>query len=292
MHIRKKNQRLFNSNVNPLTHAFLNLKNAKVKKNMIESEVTFRTGVKSLDLFIGGEDNPGIPNRSVILVLGEPGTKFELFTQQILYQISQVGSTEKVVYLSYDGRPEEIIEELSIFNRHLNPLVEEGRWMFMDAFTARIAAEGAVIGLKSISGDTFGDDYSQDSLRYFSRKFIPELNKHESICTCIHSLSSLIRTNSIESVSIAIETLKHVVRGKKSGIHFILMVKNLHDPTVEVLASHLADFVFDISFGRVGAGKIQINFSVPKSWKSTLLPISVPMSIDRKGIRLETTVRI
>ncbi len=260
---------------------------------MLEPDIPFRTGVQSLDLFIGGEHNPGIPNKSVILVLGEPGTKFELFTQQILYQISQAGSTDKVIYLSYDGRPEEIIEELSIYNFNLNPLVEGGKWMFMDAFTARIAAEGAVIGLQSIPGEnTFGDDYSQDSLRFFSRKFIPLLGKHESVCTCIHSLSSLIRTNSIESVSIAIETLKHVVRSKKSGIHFILMVKNLHDPKVEVLASHLADFVFDISFGRIGAGKIQINFSVQKSWKSILLPISVPMNIDKKGIRLETTVRI
>jgi KaiC/GvpD/RAD55 family RecA-like ATPase len=258
----------------------------------MESNFTFRTGVQSLDLFIGGEDNPGIPNKSVILVLGEPGTKFELFTQQILYQISQIGSTDKVIYLSYDGRPDEIIEELSIYNLNLNPIVDAGKWMFMDAFTARIAAEGAVIGLQTVSASTFGDDYSQDSLRYFSRKFIPELSKNENICTCIHSLSSLIRTNSIESVSIAIETMKHVVRARRSGIHFILMVKNLHDPTVEVLASHLADFVFDISFGKVGAGKIQINFSVQKSWKSILLPISVPMSIDRKGIRLETTVRV
>lgn len=258
---------------------------------MIEPDIPFRTGVQSLDLFIGGEHNPGIPNKSVILVLGEPGTKFELFTQQILYAISQAGSTEKVIYLSYDGRPEEIIEELSIYNFNLNPLVEGGTWEFMDAFTARIAAEGAVIGLKSIPGETFGDDYSQDSLRFFTRKFIPLLYKQESVCTCIHSLSSLIRTNSIESVSIAIETLKHVVRSK-NGIHFILMVKNLHDPKVEVLASHLADFVFDISFGRIGAGKIQINFSVQKSWKSILLPISVPMNIDHKGIRLETTVRI
>ncbi|MHA2237621.1 MAG: hypothetical protein ACXAB2_12220, partial [Candidatus Hodarchaeales archaeon] len=83
-----------------------------------------------------------------------------------------------------------------------------------------------------------------------------------------------------------------IVRELDSGIHFILMVKNLHDPSHEVLASHLVDFVFDISFGRVGAGKIEIKFSVQKSWKSVLLPISVPMTIDKKGIRLETTVRI
>jgi len=258
----------------------------------LESDQIFRTGVQSLDLFIGGEDNPGIPNKSVILVLGEPGTKFELFTQQILFKIMEVGSTDKIIYLSYDGRPKEITEELSIYNLDLGKYITEGKWAFMDAFTSRIAAEGAVIGLQSLPGTDFKDDYSQDSLRYFSRRFIPELIKYDSICTCVHSLSSLVRTNSIESVSIAIETLKHVVRERKIGIHFILMVKNLHDPTVEVLASHLADFVFDISFGRVGAGKIQINFAVQKSWKSVLLPISVPMNIDKRGIRLETTVRV
>ncbi|MFX0087269.1 MAG: RAD55 family ATPase [Candidatus Hodarchaeota archaeon] len=258
----------------------------------MESNEVFRTGVQSLDIFLGGEENPGIPNKSVVLVLGEPGTKFELFTQQVLYHVMQIGATDKVIYLSYDGRPKEIVEELAIYDFNLDEFIREGKWTFMDAFTSRIAAEGAVIGLKSLPGVDFKDDYSQDSLRYFSRKFIPELNKFSSVCTCVDSLSSLIRTNSIESVSIAIETLKHVVRERKSGIHFILMVKNLHDPTIEVLASHLADFVFDISFGRVGGGKIQINFAVQKSWKSVLLPISVPMSIDKRGIRLETTVRV
>ncbi|MHA1971411.1 MAG: RAD55 family ATPase [Candidatus Hodarchaeales archaeon] len=250
----------------------------------------FKTGVQSLDIFVGGEEDPGIPDKSVILVLGEPGTKFELFTQQVLYSIVEHDATEKVLYLSYDGRPQEIVEEMMIYNFDIKKHRDSGIWKFMDAFTARIAAEGAVIGLVSKNVD-FSNEYTQDSLRYFSRLFIPELSKYNSVCSCVHSLSSLIRSNSIESVSIAIETLKHVVR-QRSGIHFILMVKNLHDPQVEVLASHLADFVFDISFGRVGAGKIQINFSVQKSWKSTLLPISVPVSIDRRGIRLETTVRV
>jgi archaellum biogenesis ATPase FlaH len=252
------------------------------------------TGVKSLDLFLGGEDNPGIPNKSVILVLGEPGTKFEIFVQQILFHALRTGATEKVVYLSYDGQPNEIIDEMNIYNYNLDPFVLAGeKWKFMDAFSSRVAAEGAVIGLQSEKGSVdIEDRFAQDSLRFFTRRFIPEISKFDNVCTCIHSISSLIRSNSIESVSIAMETLKFVTRDIGTGLHFILMVKNLHDPKIEVLASHLADFVFDISFGRVGAGKIAINFSVQKSWKSILLPISVPMTIDKRGIRLETTVRI
>lgn len=251
----------------------------------------FCTGVRSLDIFLGGEDNPGLPDKSVILVLGEPGTKFEQFTQQILYQVLNTGMTDKVIYLAYDGRPNEIVEEMAIYNFDLKPYISDDRWKFMDAFTARIAAEGAVIGLQSLPGVDYGTEYAQDSLRFFSRRFIPDVLQHERVSTCIHSMSSLIRSNSIESVSIAIETLKYIVRGR-SGIHFILMVKNMHDPAIEVLSSHLADFVFDISFGRVGGGKISIDFSVRKSWKSVLLPISVPMTIDKRGIRLETTIRV
>jgi KaiC/GvpD/RAD55 family RecA-like ATPase len=259
----------------------------------MSSQQNFRTGVKSLDLFLGGEDNLGLPEKSVILVLGEPGTKFELFTQQILFSALKTGATEKIVYLDYDNRPKEIVDELAIYKLNLEPYIVAGeKWQFMDAFSARIAAEGAVIGLQSVPGLNVDDSFAQDSLRFFTRKFIPELSEYHNVCTCIHSLSSLIRNNSIESVSIAIETLKYIVRDLGSGVHFLLMVKNLHDPAVEVLASHLVDFVFDISFGRVGGGKISINFSVQKSWKSVLLPISVPMTIDRKGIRLETTVRI
>ncbi|MCK4848968.1 MAG: hypothetical protein KAT16_08095 [Candidatus Heimdallarchaeota archaeon] len=261
---------------------------------MKRKDKIIRTGVQSLDLFLGGEDDPGLPNKSVILVLGEPGTKFELFVQQILFQTLKRGSTEKVVYLGYDGRPNEIVDEMNIYGYDLNPFVMAGeKWKFMDAFSSRVAAEGAVIGLQKEQGSVNVEDrFAQDSLRFFTRRFIPEITKYDNVCTCIHSISSLIRSNSIESVSIAMETLKFVTRDLGTGLHFILMVKNLHDPTIEVLASHIADFVFDISFGRVGAGKIAINFSVQKSWKSILLPISIPMNIDRKGIRLETTVRV
>ena len=261
---------------------------------MKRKDKIIRTGVQSLDLFLGGEDDPGLPNKSVILVLGEPGTKFELFVQQILFQTLKRGSTEKVVYLGYDGRPNEIVDEMNIYGYDLNPFVMAGeKWKFMDAFSSRVAAEGAVIGLQREQGSVNVEDrFAQDSLRFFTRRFIPEITKYDNVCTCIHSISSLIRSNSIESVSIAMETLKFVTRDLGTGLHFILMVKNLHDPTIEVLASHIADFVFDISFGRVGAGKIAINFSVQKSWKSILLPISIPMNIDRKGIRLETTVRV
>lgn len=251
----------------------------------------FQTGLRSLDIFLGGEEAPGLPDKSVILVLGEPGTKFVEFTTQILFQILKGGSTEKVIYLSYEKGVEDLVDEMKVYNYDLEPYLQDNRWDFMDAFTARIAAESAVIGLHNLPGVNFGKDYAQDSLRYFSRQFVPEILKCDSVCTCIHSLSSMIRSNSIESVSIAIETLKHIVRGR-SGVHFILMVKNMHDPAIEVLASHLADFVFEIAFGRIGGGKIQINFAVRKSWKSVLLPISVPMTIDKRGIRLETTVRI
>ncbi len=258
----------------------------------MNAQKTIRTGVQSLDLFLGGEDNPGLPNKSVVLVLGQPGTKFELFTQQILFNTLKSGATDKVIYLDYDGLPNEIIEELKIYNFQLDPYIVAGeKWQFMDAFSSRIAAEGAVIGLQSDTVNV-NDRYAQDSLRFFTRRFIPEITNHTNVSTCIHSISSLIMNNSVESITIAIETFKKIVRELGSGIHFILMVKNLHDPSIETLASHLVDFVFDISFGRVGAGKIEIKFSVQKSWKSVLLPISVPMTIDKKGIRLETTVRI
>ncbi|UCE13896.1 MAG: hypothetical protein JSV04_01660, partial [Candidatus Heimdallarchaeota archaeon] len=140
----------------------------------MESNQILRTGVQSLDIFLGGEDNPGLPEKSVILVLGEPGTKFELFTQQVLYRLLQTKATEKVVYLSYDGRPHEIVEEMAIYDFKLQPFIMAGeKWQFMDAFTARIAAEGAVIGLQSLPGVDFGTEFAQDSLRFFSRVFIP-----------------------------------------------------------------------------------------------------------------------
>jgi KaiC/GvpD/RAD55 family RecA-like ATPase len=254
------------------------------------------TGSKNLDLFLGGEDNRGIPNKSLILVLGQPGTKFELFTQQILFQMlrSRSRAAKKVIYLSFDGRPKEIVDEMTMFGFPVDSFVSAGgKWEFMDAFTSRIAASSAVIGVGAIPdiADTDQSDYSYDPLRVFSRSFIPNLAKYDSVSTCVHTLSSLIRSDSLEGVSLAIQTMKQIVRNR-DGLHFLLMVKDLHDKQTEVLASHLVDFVFDISFGQTGGGKIAVTFEVKKSWKTIVPPISVPLSIDRRGIRLETTTRL
>ena len=157
---------------------------------MKRKDKIIKTGVQSLDLFLGGEYNPGIPNKSVILVLGEPGTKFEIFVQQILFQTLKTGATEKVVYLSYDGRPNEIIDEMNIYNYDLKPFVMAGeKWKFMDAFSARVAAEGAVIGLQSDRGSVDVEDrFAQDSLRFFTRRFIPEIIKSIALnCFCTSS---------------------------------------------------------------------------------------------------------
>lgn len=259
----------------------------------MKEEDTLQTGSYNLDMFLGGEENPGVPNRSLILVLGEPGTKFELFTQQILYQMMRSRATKKVLYLAFDGRPKEIIDEMKMFNCPVESYVSAGKkWQFMDAFTSRIAASSAVIGvgaLADISDDE--QEYSYDPLRVFSRTFIPELATYDSVSTCVHTLSSLIRSDSLEGVTLAIQTMKQIIR-KRDGVHFLLMVKNLHDKQTEVLASHLVDFVFDISFGQTGGGKIAVNFSVKKSWKTVVPPIIVPLSIDKKGVRLETTTRL
>ena len=120
-----------------------------------------KTGSYNLDLFLGGEDNPGIPNRSLILVLGEPGTKFELFTQQLLYQMMRSRATKKVLYLSFDGRPKEIIDEMKMFDCPVESYVNAGKkWQFMDAFTSRIAASSAVIGVGALA------DISDDDQEY------------------------------------------------------------------------------------------------------------------------------
>lgn len=78
------------------------------------------TGIKGLDKLIGG----GIPERSIVLVTGGPGTGKTIFTLQYLSAGAAAG--EKCLYLTFEEKEDKIIEQALQFDWKFDKHVKKG----------------------------------------------------------------------------------------------------------------------------------------------------------------------
>ena len=82
---------------------------SKAPASDVLSGTYIESGIAGFDVAIGGK---GIPDGSLILLLGEPGSGHEIFALQMLQ--SQAKTGKKVFYVSVDKPPSEV--ELEIPN--------------------------------------------------------------------------------------------------------------------------------------------------------------------------------
>jgi KaiC/GvpD/RAD55 family RecA-like ATPase len=84
-----------------------------------------RTGIGKLDEVLGG----GLLSGHYI-VLGEPGSGYEIMTRQILFQALKEGRA--AIYVAIDSSPERIRKEMNYFGWNLKQFDERGQFRFVD----------------------------------------------------------------------------------------------------------------------------------------------------------------
>jgi KaiC/GvpD/RAD55 family RecA-like ATPase len=84
-----------------------------------------RTGIDKLDEILGGGLVAGH-----YIVLGEPGSGYEIMTRQILFQGLKEGKAG--IYIAIDSSPERIRKEMNYFGWDLKHFEEKGRFRFID----------------------------------------------------------------------------------------------------------------------------------------------------------------
>jgi len=70
----------------------------------------------------------GLPDKSVVVMTGEPGSGYDILAQQIMYQHAL--RNERVAYFSTSRSPDTIKEDFSTFGWDIAPLQEKGNcWL-------------------------------------------------------------------------------------------------------------------------------------------------------------------
>lgn len=192
-----------------------------------------KIGIPALD-----ERLKGLPTNSVILLLGDPGSGFDTFLHQILYQRSSSGAN--VVYVSLDRSKEEIAYDMSIYKWSCES------WEFID------------ISPGAERENSSGMSWSMDSVNLVSHDLIRRLNEEKirarrktlhgeiRLDSAINSLTSmLLNAESERTVLQFLDEYARTIRDT-NGFHFITIIRGVHGEHVEQLLSHFADVVIEM----------------------------------------------
>lgn len=235
------------------------------------------TGLAGFDVSIGGG---GIPDGSLILVLGEPGSGFEIFALQIIYNQAKAG--KKIFYVAVDKPTSEVDLEMMTFGWNIETYKSIGSWSYIDAYSAKFA-----------SSDDSSPVISWDKglLNLLRTKFITTVAKSAQPFTIIDTVSHLLLDYSEDQVRELIEHFTTNVVRKIGGVHFLLMVKGMHDSKTEALFSHMADGVIDF-YLRERSDQLQRTFRVRKMRKAIYDTRLYPVNLEQDGLQIETAQRL
>ena len=207
-----------------------------------------KTWIEGLDDILEG----GLPDKSVILFVGEPGSGHVLLAQQIMYY--HAVKEGKVAYFTTNRSPDAFREEFKAFDWEISPLEEADRWVF-------------------------ANDLKEIPLRI-----------EQNCWTIVDSLSYLLLTQKFKLVLDVIESLLESAQ-KHGGIHLSLLTHGMHDTQTETTMQHLTDGTLEFLVQDVG-GTVDRRIRIKKMTKAVYAQRLIPFHISEHGIVVETAVRI
>ena len=216
-----------------------------------------RTWVEGLDEMLGG----GIPEKSVVLMMGEPGSGYDILAQQILYQNALQNG--KVAYFSTSRVSDALTEDFETFGWNVSPLQEKSNWQFFQVNVPNVI---------QVLTETIPRAVTQGRW------------------VLIDSLSYLILTQKYRDVIRMVELLLNAAR-QHGGVHFLLLTQKMHDAETETTMQHLVDGVMEFSAQEM-AGGIDRRIRMKKMRRAVYEPRLIPFNITERGITIETAVRI
>lgn len=212
-----------------------------------------KTGILGLDEFLRG----GLPP-SIVLLVGSPEKGHEMFARQVaLFRSKKSG----VTYFTVTKTQDAIKVSMAAYGMDTTSLEKEGKWK--------------IVSLPKTLGP-------------IKTAIINEMKKNR--CVVLDSLSELLLYHDIKKVADLVNSMIDQNR-ETQELHFILLTKGMQDSKTEVALQHFADCVinFEASWKSEGLAR---NLMIQKVLGSIVPTQSIPYSLDKNGLTIETSTRI
>lgn len=246
----------------------------KISQAVNEVEIE-KAGIEGLDEVIGG-----LPNKSVILLVGEPGCSNTTFAQQILWNHAEMGG--KSAYYLVGTTSLSIRQDMMTYGWQLDNAIRTRNWNFVNVFTPEMSE--LLTNLSPPDQERLSVEQNLNSLK---RDFIPKTQQGQ--WSVIDSLTFLLLEYSPKEVFSLVRYLT-VAAHINGGIHFLIGYEGVHEAHILNTLRLLADGVIEFSLKESSRG-FEGSLLVKKMRKSLKTKV-VPFSVGERGIVVETAVRI
>lgn len=251
-------------------------KEARVKKETTPVK-DFETGVEGLDDALGG----GLPNRSLLLLIGAPGSHYTTFAQQILY--NHVLRGEKVAYYIVENPSFDVMEDMAVYKWELDKYLQNKSWIFINLLTPDMQELAEL----SPSPTSEAQVILSQSLATLKKDFLSRAK--DGRWTALHASHLLLRYDFRDFLD-AVLYMRLVTR-HYAGVHFILVPTEVHEDQKINSLKHLADGVFEFSMQERGREYEGI-FTVTKLRRTIHKTKTYSFLLSDKGMYIERAERI
>ncbi|RLF24881.1 MAG: hypothetical protein DRN15_01200 [Thermoprotei archaeon] len=215
-----------------------------------------KLGIPGLDERLGG-----IPDGSLLLIIGDAEAPFHLIARQSLFNKALEGG--KVVYVNIDESKDDIVSEMESLHWVLRPLEVSGNWTFINC-----------------------EARPERAFAFLETRFREVVSK--GAWTCIDTFTSLLNLDRRRALSLLSLMLKIVRSG---GIHYLLVVKQFHEEEVLDRLKYMCDVVMEVELPRDIRRPLFL-LRVPKIRRKPFSGLVVSFTVDERGVVIETLTRI
>ena len=235
-------------------------------------------GIPGLEFVTGG----GLPQDSVYILTGQPGTYYATFAQQAIY--SHLLKKGKAVYYTSETSSTEIEQDTDLYGWNLQRSVEDGSLQFVRLFSPALQA---LVSLMPRPPNEQALNLSAAGLGNLTRDFLTHLKDER---WSILNISYLMNQYSPQEINDLMLFWVNAVH-KFGGVHFVLMLQGAHDERQVTFLKNLVDGV--LSFKHVD-GFQQTEGEVEIQKMRRILPKAKTFRhvVQNDGLVVETTARI
>src|SRR3990172_7667674 len=240
----------------------------ETKQDSAQAVPMLFTGLEALDRMLGG-----IPEGSVIVLSGRPGSGVDIFAQQVLYsRVSTDGV--KALYFTIEHPIEDVAAEMFSRNWNVEQLVGEKKWEFFDAFTIRSNIRKGIAGPKVLL----------DALAAYHKKLERE------IWSVLDTFSYYLMHYDVKEIMGYVDDIVSTAR-EIGGLHLLLTVEGMLDTQTITSLAHQTDGLWTFRLEPEQTEPV-CTLQIEKLRRADYVPRIISYRIFDEGLSIETSTRI
>ena len=235
-------------------------------------------GIQGLEFVLGG----GLPEDSVYLLTGKPGTYYTTFAQQAV--VNHLSRKGMAVYYSAEVGSADLRQDMFVYGWDVKPYIDDGSLLFarpsppqLQTFTEVMPTVPYEQHIKMTSA----------SMGALSKDFLSRLKEGR---WSILNLSYLMNLYPAQEVTDLMMFWVNAVH-RYGGVHFVTLLDGAHEEKQVTFLKNLVDGVFNFRFVE-GFGQSEGEVEVQKLRKVVPKAKTFRHVVQSDGLFVETTARI